>query len=351
MAGPTFTGEFITLNRLSPIRDILPVKFGNTEYIATTQALASATADKPGRMLIVGHNVDHPMLSFHSDPDENLRRWEQMPGIYWSFPVISGKPTARVLMERGEQAGAEDNQPLLVSGRYGAGSVVYMGFPGTFRWRPAGVQAQYFDRFWVQVVRFLVENRSLQGSRRGFIESDKSEYELGDRVMLMSRLLDSQFRPMSVPVVTSSIRSDDGRTQKVELRRMPGDQGRYEGMMVASRTGNYEATIELDGDDGEEKLLDPIPFRVVPPQVESNAFWLNEKLLMEIADQSGGKYFRLDEVSTLPEVLPTIVTRAEFNSPPEPLWDWNRYLRFIAFLIPVLLLSIEWALRKWYKLL
>lgn len=351
MAGPRFTSEYLTLNRLAGVRDILPVRFGNTDFIATNQALAAATSGKPGRLLLVPHNMDHPVLSFHSDPDENLRRWEQMPGIYWSFPVISGKPTARILMERGEQKGAEDNQPLMVSGRFGAGTVLYMGFQGTFRWRPAGVQAQFFDRFWVQVVRYLVENRSLQGSRRGFIESDKSEYELGDRISLLSRLLDSQYRPLETPTVQAVVRSDDGRRQKVELQRLPGDKGRYEGMLVASRTGSYEATIELEGDDSEEKLLDPIPFRIVAPKVESNAFWLNEKLLSEIASQSGGKYFRLDELGKLPASLPSMVTRAEFNSPPEPLWDWNKYLRFFAFLIPVVLLSIEWALRKWHKLL
>ena len=351
MAGPKFTGEFVTLNRLSGIRDVLPVRFGTTDFIATTQALATAASDKPGGMLLVSHNMDHPVLSFHSDPDENLRRWEQMPGVYWSFPVISGKPTARILMERGQQKNTEENQPLLVSGRFGAGTVLYMGFQGTFRWRPAGVQAQYFDRFWVQVVRYLVENRSLQGSRRGFIESDKSEYELGDRISLLSRLLDGQYRPLTTPSVEAVVRSDDGRTQKVELRRLPGDQGRYEGLMVAARTGNYQATIDLGGDETEEKLLDPIPFRIVTPKVESNAFWLNEKLLTEIATQSGGKYFRLSELSELPAALPSLVTRAEFNSPPEPLWDWNKYFRFFAFLLPVVLLSIEWTLRKWYKLL
>jgi len=351
MAGPKFTSEFLTLNRLGGVRDILPVRFGNTDFIATNQALATANNDKPGRLLLVSHNMDHPVLSFHSDPDENLRRWQQMPGIYWNFPVVSGKPTARILMERGQQRGAEDNQPLMVSGRFGAGTVLYMGFQGTFRWRPAGIQAQFFDRFWVQVVRYLVENRSLQGSRRGFIESDKSEYELGDRISLLSRLLDSQYRPLNTPTVEALVRSDDGRRQKIELQRLPGDQGRYEGLMVASRTGNYEATIELAGDDAEEKLLDPIPFRIVTPKVESNAFWLNQKLLSEIATQSGGKYFRLDELDQLPAALPSLVTRAEFNSPPEPLWDWNKYLRFFAFLIPVVLLSIEWTLRKWYKLL
>jgi len=78
---------------------------------------------------------------------------------------------------------------------------------------------------------------------------------------------------------------------------------------------------------------------------------LNEKLLSEIATQSGGQYFRLEQLDKLPAALPTLVTRAEFNSPPKPLWDANKYLRWLFYGLPVVLLTIEWILRKWYKLL
>jgi hypothetical protein len=254
-------------------------------------------------------------------------------------------------MERGDQVNAEGNQPLIVAGRFGAGNVLYMGFQGTWRWRPVGLQAQYFDRFWIQVVRFLVENRSLQGTRRGFIDTDRTEYELGDRVLLVGRVLDPQFKPSSDAQVEATIHSDDGRSQSVQMNLLPAQEGRYEGSFIASRVGNFQATIKLDGSDESEPLIDPISFRVVTPSAESGAFWLNEKLLTEIAAESGGKYMRLHELDRLPAELPRLVTRAEFNSPPEPLWDLNPYIRFFAFCLPVLLLSAEWALRKWFKLL
>ena len=254
-----------------------------------------------------------------------------------------------MLLERGDQVNSEGNQPLMVAGRYGAGSVLYMGFQGTWRWRPLGVQAQYFDRFWIQVVRYLVETRSLQGSRRGFIDAEKTEFELGDRVVLVGRILDQEFQPSTQEVHKAVIRSDDGRSQTVEMKLLPNQEGRYEGTFVAQRIGNYQATIDLGSSD--EKLIDPIAFRVIPPTAESGAFWLNEKLLADIATQSGGKYFQLNQLQDVAEALPTIVTRAEFNSPPKPLWDGNKYLRWGLFLLPALLLTIEWIVRKWYKLL
>ncbi len=349
MAGPQFTSDFITFNRLQQIRDLLPVRFGDNEFIDTTQALASATENEPGKMLVVNHNLDHPVMSFKADPLESQKIWDIMPGIYWSFPTLSAKATARVLLERGDQISADGNQPLLVSGRYGAGSVLYLGFQGTWRWRPLGLQAQYFDRFWIQVVRFLVETRSLQGSRRGFLDREKSEYELGDRVTLVARVLDAQFQPSIQESFEAVVTSDDGRTETVQMKLLPQQKGRYEGAFEAKRLGSFEATIELGQSD--EKLIDPIAFRVVTPSAETNSYWLNKKLMSEIAQRSGGEYLPLDELKKLPDLLPTKVTRAEFNSPPKPLWDASRFLRWSVFLIPAVLLTIEWALRKYYKLL
>ena len=176
-------------------------------------------------------------------------------------------------------------------------------------------------------------------------------FELGDRVLLVGRVLDEQFKPSNVQVHKAIVRADDGRTQTIEMKMLPNQEGSYEGTFVAQRIGNFEATIQLAGGETEGKLIDPIAFRVVPPSAESGAYWLNEKLLSEIATQSGGQYFRLEQLDKLPGALPTLVTQAEFNSPPKPLWDVNKYLRWLFYGLPVGLLTIEWILRKWYKLL
>ena len=349
MAGPQFTAEFITMNRLSGIHDVLPVRFGDASSIAASQVLASAN-DQMGGMLLVNHNLDHPVMSFHADAAENLKRWNQMPGFNWNFPTLTAKPLSRVLIERGDQASTEGNQPMLVAGRFGAGSVLYFGFQGTWRWRRVGLQAQYFDRFWVQVIRFLVENRSLQGSRRGFVDCDQPEYELGDKVTLIARLLDEQFKQSTEPTAQALVIDEQGRRQKVVLQLVPQQPGQYEGSFTASRTGSFEVTLDI-ASESTGKLVETANMRVVPPSAESGAYWLNEKLLKELAVQSGGKYFRLQDIADLPDALPKLETRAEFNSPPQPIWDLNRLTRFLALALPVFLLGLEWAVRKWFKLL
>ena len=194
------------------------------------------------------------------------------------------------------------------------------------------------------------EARWLQGSRRGFVDCDQPEYELGSKVTLLARFLDEQFQPSTQPTLLAIVSDDQRRQQKVNLQLIPGQPGQYEGSFAATRTGSFEVTLDVPSGAGEQ-LIETATLRVVPPSAEANAYWLNEKLLREIAEQSGGKYFRLTDLQQLPAALPTLETRAEFNSPPRPVWDLNRLTRYLALLLPVALLGFEWAVRKWFKLL
>jgi hypothetical protein len=350
VAGPQFSGEFVTMNRLKDIRNLLPVRFGDSQSIEETEVLAMARDFSASQMLPVKYNMDHPVMSFRSSPAESEEIWNLMPDIYWNFPAIAPKPTARVLLERGEQLGNDDNQPLLVASRYGSGSVLYMGFQETYRWRRLGVQAQYFDRFWIQAVRFLIESRSMQGARRGFLDVEKKQFELGQRVRFVGRVLDVDFEPSRAASHQVEILSEDGLAKEVTLKRVPNSQGSYEGSFDAVRLGAYEATLKVTG-EADAKLIQPISFRVLPPSAEAGADWLNEKLLRQIAQESGGQYLPLSQLKTLPTMIPDAIERVEFNSPPQPLWDCSQLLRWTFYLLPVLLLSLEWTIRKWFKLL
>lgn len=350
MAGPSHTAMFLTLNRLSEIRDLLPVEFGDAEYIDTTQVLQSTVSANPQDMRVVRHNVDHPVMSFVSNIEENLRIWGLMPGNYWSFPAVAAKPAAQVLMERVNVAGNGSSQPLLVAGRYGSGNVVYMGFNGTWRWRRVGLQAQYFDRFWVQVVSYLVETRSLQGKRRGIIDSDRRNYELGDEVVLVARALNERFEGLTVPELGAVITDEDGESRPLPLIRVPGQEGEYEARFVAFRTGRFQVDVNLPGAEGEAGI-EPIVFQVTPPGAETRATWLDEKRLREMAKASGGAYLPLSEIGTLAELVPNVETTSEYSSPPQPVWDLNTWTRMLFFGLPFVLLTVEWAVRKRYRLL
>ena len=350
VAGPQFSGEFVTMNRLQGIREILPVRFGDSQSIEETEVLAMAREFSASNLLPVKYNMDHPVMSFRSSPAESEQIWNLMPDIYWNFPAISAKPTARVLLERGEETGSVSNQPLMVASRYGSGAVLYMGFQETYRWRRLGVQAQYFDRFWIQAIRFLVESRTLDGARRGFLDLDKKKYELGQRVRFVARVMDVDLEPSEAASHQVTVSNGNGLTKEVTLKLVPNSAGAYEGSFDAARTGNYEAVLKISG-EADEPTIEPINFRVIPPSAEARTNWQHEKLLRQIAKESGGKYLPLSNLKKLPEYIPDAIERVNFNSPPQPLWDCSNFLRWFFYLLPVVLLSAEWILRKWFKLL
>jgi len=351
MAGSQFSAEFLTMNRLGGIREMLPVRFGDSASITASQIIAEANDRGIGSMQVVRHSLDHAIMSFHKDLSENEMRWSQFPGFAWNFPTMSAKPNSRVLIEAGTGPNLEDNEPVLVTGPYGAGNVVYFGFMGTWLWRSVGVQAQYYDRFWIQVVRYLVENRSLQGSRRGIVDSDMTEYELGSRITLTARIKDEQFQPLIAEFIPLVLTDNDGRIQKLNLQPVPGQAGQYEGSLLASRTGTFSANFDVPGVSNAAELFEPASFRVVPPSVELDSDWLDESMMRDIAAFSGGEYLPLDRIGELPDLLPKLETRAEFNSPSQPAWDLNRLTRFGMFLIPLILLCTEWGLRKWFRMM
>ena len=67
---------------------------------------------------------------------------------------------------------------------------------------------------------------------------------------------------------------------------------------------------------------------------------------MTLAKLSGTSYLSPDNLKDLPSIIPDMTRKLAFESPPLPLWD-NR----ILFIILVVLLTLEWSLRKKYKLL
>ncbi len=295
-------------------------------------------------------------MSFHADPAKNQAQWEQIPNVFWTFPVVSAKPATKVLLKKVDPIDPTNNQPLLVSGRYGAGSVLFFAFNSTWRWRSVGIQAQYFDRFWIQVIRFLVESRSLQGQRQALLETDRLDYDLGDRVKLSAKVLDSQFQPLNDEKIVASVVTSDEVVLPLELRKVPGQSGEYQGVFVPQSTGQFSISLTLPdsaggADASDDQTVQPASFRVKAPSVEAATYWLNEALLKKVAQVSGGKYFSMAQWQDVATQVPEKISETQYESRPEPLWDQTRWLRWSFFAIPVLLLSLEWALRKRAKLL
>ncbi|QDU96453.1 vWA domain-containing protein [Lignipirellula cremea] len=358
MAGPQYSNQFLQGNRTGGLADLLPVRLAEIRGGELLDMMAAHPQSWPLRAPPA--YIDHPVMSISGDERASLAQWGKMPGVYWTYPAQEARPTAQVLLEHSDPSlwRGRTARPLMAAGRYGSANTMYLGFPGTWRWRSAGAGAEYFDTFWVRAVRFLYDSRKHDGKRRGFVQAEKDRYEIGENVRLFAQLQDDQFNDLLLDEASATVTTDGSRLERFTLRPIPDQPGRYQAMIPAMQTGVHTVRIELPDDlagedsEGVEEAAGPASeqvettFTVELPGLETNAVWLNRPLLEEIADVSGGAYYQLDQLQELAAEIPDATEKIAV--PGKPLGLWNNWL---TLALAAVLLTAEWGVRKWNKLL
>ncbi len=354
MAGPKYSARFLSGHATGGITDILPIRIGDRASLEI--AIHTDKYTLPYRFRPVAANVDHPVMRFDTDSDVTLARWQKMPKMYWHFPISGGaKTTGRVLLEHNSPrfANSDGFRPLLVTGQYGAGRTVYMGFNGTWRWRRLGRDSEFFTRYWIQSVRYLVEGRLLGSQKRGSIEIPRDKYSVGDRFTMTARLKSPQGLPLSDPMVIAQLHVHGEKTTvgQFTLRAEADKPGVYKGEIDVRRQGTNFVSIALAGKKtGRQVELKSKNFKVEMTDIELENRQLNKQLLRDVAEraseQYGSRYFEIDQLDRLAAAIRDRTEVKAIPGRPVDLWDTNRFVFLLA-----LLLTIEWGARKRFKLM
>lgn len=346
VAGPKHTARFLTYNRTEPIRQLLPVRTGRLDAADVESLVTTHTNQWPLR--ITADGADHAMMRFDRDPAVNRRIWEAMPGIYWSFPADRAKLGATVLLEHSDPRlnTPDGGRPLLVAGQFGPGRTVYLGFSGTWRWRKLG--ARYFDQFWIQSVRYLVEGRLVGGQRRGSIRLDNDVYRVGDRIRVSAELRRPDYDPYEADALSATLQGPDGAV-RFQMRPVPDQPGEYQGTVLAAQVGLNEIRLaltdpEMTG-DGETMHISR-QVRVELPRVEFVNTRLDRERLRDLARRGDGRYFEVDQVHQIPQAVPDRRQTIVIPGKPIELWD-----NALLLTVLVCLLTVEWGVRKGLKMM
>jgi len=348
-AGNKYAGRFFGNTKTTPLVELLPILPDPDAEIRLNDLGQYQKQAWPIR--IPDDAIGNPTLRQADDAHENRAVWAALEGVYWHYPVRREKPLAGVLMRHSNPAMSNAFGPhvLYATQFVGAGRTAFLGFDSTWRWR-RGTEA-WFNRFWIQTLRYLVEGKLLGGRARGLILTEKEAYETGDSVVVTVRALDDRFQPLLLPeldlwveptgATEDETRSDDGE-RVVQLSPMLGREGYYQGRFVAREAGALQLRLRLP--DAREAVLKEIA--VARPNLEMRDTAMHRDLLRDLAEASGGRYLEIDEAGMLGELIPDRSTTIRIRERPRPLWD-NRYVLMLL----VGLLTIEWILRKRARLL
>jgi hypothetical protein len=268
--------------------------------------------------------------------------WERLPPLEWVAAVTRAKPAAEVLAIDPStlRETRHGHLPLIARQSYGLGTVLYFGSDNFWRWRSfqePGI-GDFHRQFWSRVVQQMAMSKFLSSSSLTNLSFAENRYVVGDRIRVMGRLFEPGYEPTTDATVPAQIgfTPEDSQTETVSslnLRQLRGQPGQFQGEFPAAAAGTYRVYLERDP---EEDVRTP----VTEPRFEMGETDMNENLMRRMAEISGGKFFREENLYELPDLLSE---REEMVRTPMEISLWASPFVFLLFL---LLATGEWLTRK-----
>ena len=218
--------------------------------------------------------------------------------------------------------------------RYGAGEVLFVGTDNFWRFR-RNVGDRYHSILWGQIIQRMAGARLLTEVPRVTLKANKRRFRQGDRVRIYARLFTANWEPREDEVVRAILAAGDepDRRQEVALRAIPGQPGIYRSEFAAATPGSYR--LALPGDQ-----VASLDFMVRDDNREHARAALNERLLRDLAEQTGGAYFPLGQLGQLPSALTERTARLT------SLREVDLWSSPLFFVLLILLITTEWIIRK-----
>jgi hypothetical protein len=268
-------------------------------------------------------------------------------------PFCRPKPTARTLIEAApagtavsaKRADERVEYAFLSWHRVGAGRVVYLAAPETFRLRfRRGDRLHH--RFWGQLLRWITAADAGAGTDLVRVQTDRTQYAAGENVEVTVWLKDSSGKPLAGETVTAEATALDKAVASVALTPDAEVAGRYFGTLSALPPGAFQIVPKgrtIDALLPSEGDAPPVQATITvrdSDNVEMINTQCNRALLEQLAELTGGQVIPptamgevLEQVSTAPQVSEHVRRT--------PLWNRWSYL-FIVFGC----LCVEWVVRK-----
>ncbi len=335
IASNKYTEGILRGTDFTPLADLLPVQIGAN----TADLLDRIRRERPESwpVALAPYGLDHPMMRLGITAEDNTSVWNSLPGIYWSHPVYKIKPAARVLAVNSNparQTAKQDREPLVVAQSVGAGRVLYIGFDESWRWRFLR-DSRYYRIFWSNVVRYLASLKA----RQIVITTGGERFNVGQEITIRAEAYDDEFRPLTtktLDIVKINIGTQEKET--LHLTKDESGKGRYKLTVKMAHAGTFNLTALEDDPLAGEKVASK---RIVVslPQAEWKRCEADTATMQTIASNPKNvlNVWEIDRLAELirPDRFPAV------NNVERELWD-----SWLTLLVIVVLLTIEWILRK-----
>ena len=301
---------------------LIPVKF-NAPVKATPTSIELTTD---------GQRFDALRLS--DSPSANTTLWPTLPKVNWHSNV-EPLPAAITL--------AKANQPLVVFRQVGAGAVLYFGTDELWRWR-FQVADLYHQRLWMQLGAWVAAPPFQIDQKKLSVGTDRLRYSPGESSEIRVRVRNDKGDIITDAQPRAYLLHDGNEVATLQLEADPTHIGVYRALTPPLKAGTYEiAVAESPSAPRSDARLSLHVSDTGNP--EWATLTMNRMLLEAMATNSGGRFLREEQAATdLPNLLQTL-DRKQVITKETILWS-----SWWWFGAAILLLTIEWLMRKRLKL-
>lgn len=283
----------------------------------------------------------HPMLQLTDNLERNTEIWQNLPALSRVFRGFQLRAGATTLIKK------QNEEPVLIFQRVGLGKSLLLTAEGVWNW-DFGVNAfkgttyqTVYPRFWAQVLRWMSQQSD---ENQIYITTATSTYAQGETVQINVRAYSHTLQPQNDAEIQLSVTSPSGSTFPLKTRtqateNQTNNTNNHTAQLKVEEKGTYK--IRAVGQIGNIPLgEDEIDIHVHPQLIELEAPQLNETLLKELTEQTGGAYLTMENAHMLPDKINN-VQNPVFVDAERDLWAHP-----LILLSVVGLLGTEWFIRK-----
>ena len=310
----------------TPVAELLPVVLDSARMDAI---LAEVTV----RPTPTGYS--HPIGQLAAGgPDATS--WEKLPPLTVLHPLYQVKPGASTLLE-GLAPELAEPVTVLAEQRFGRGRALVLNVQNSWTWQmhqDIPLQDQTHEILWRQLLRWLV--RSVPDAVT--IHTSSEHPSPNETVEITAEVLDESFHPQNDADVQLIVHTPIGDRLELPMSWDASRDGVYRLQLTPEHAGIYDMTVEARAGEKRATAKMHLPVGMVTP--DHYGAEMREGILRRIADETGGRFYRADEVGALADEIP-LSESGESAQERLPLWDMP-----IVFLLLIVLLGFEWLYRR-----
>ncbi|KAF0238549.1 MAG: hypothetical protein FD181_921 [Prolixibacteraceae bacterium] len=323
----------------------IPILFvvGNKTFLPQLNALAQGTVITPlagsGEEAQAILNTGYVIFNLSGDFREMLPRF---PPLQVPFAEYELQPGFTPLFYQ-KIMNTETVRPLLATGAINGRKTGFIFGEGIWRWRLFNFYVNQNHALFNELINQLVQYLALRQNEDNFIIDFKPVYAETDEIIFNGEVYNDLFERINTQEVNLKIQSATGEEFDYTFDVQGNDYILNAGHLPE---GDYTFTagVELGGNT----LTETGKFAITPVNLENLDLQANHNLLFQLAAESGGKFYLPNQSEQMVSGLKNS-NRLKASSYFQEMINELLNLKWVFF-VALLLLSVEWFLRKFWGL-